>query len=582
MNYGTSFRDGLVIFNVSLGQRLLAERMSVAYIKLVTCSTGAFCVTGATTRPDIVLAPNLSEGSSNGGLFTQVVLTPKPIKPQTVGSSNTPNYHLSISSTYQVWLGPSGLATSSHLDVTQNYSFYQDIAEAKFPSATCEPTASIPDCARFKPEVSYQFHPGSGSTEHVQSIEVVERLHFTPDGLADRGTLLTQDCDAITVFTCVNSLGDATNCGPLAPIDSPICILPPTKPMQNPLVNEIAVGAAYPSEGIADNLHQTSDESVSVPLAKPSTPGCAGCVHIHWRWSSETCFPILGVSCANPAEWGDGAPLLCDTLGQPYPSPYTACNANHKLIVALATYHSEETNGVSNFMSLLQGTNSNDLAQDQSKQGGTKAPEWTQGYEALLQAPGACYDAAYLLSWGQCGAVTWLDETANSSTVPNADSGNLFAFGGWFCADPSCRSNSAQFIDPLSPTYSVGGGGLITSMHPGQQFSMQFARPASVGPVPGDVGFFADLLPAGSSNIHITDPYGLCGSPFVDGSGLSAVKCAMPTSVSCNTWCVTISANAPTTPGTYSNYTRAIWGSSTDPTAAIGGNYRKADTLVVK
>lgn len=585
VSYGTSVQDGLVVFNVSLGQRLLAERMSVAYINLVTCSGGGVCLTGASTRPDIVLAPNLIETGSNDGLFTQVIQTPAQIKVEKVIGSNTPNNHLSISATYRVWLGPPDAATSSHLDVTQNYIFYQDIAEASFKNDTCEPTASIPDCARFKPEVSYQFYPGSGTHEHVQSLEVVERLHFTPDGLADRGTAFTQDCDSLPAPPCSNQLGQINGCMgldlPQVYMAYPLCVFPASRP-EAPLLVEAAAVGSYPEPGVIDNIHQTPDEAVQLPEGTifSQSPGCYACVHLHWRWGKAVCSKFPNFPC------GNGTPLLCDTPGHPYPSAYTACNANQELIGALVTYHSEETTGVSNFMSTLQGANSSDLAAGPPCitippiSCTPTSPEGTQGSEALLQAPGACYDQSDLLSWGQCGAVTWLDDTAQRTAVSDADTGTLFAFGGWFCGDASCRSKSALFIDPLAPKYSVAGGGSITSLSPGQQFSVEFIPPP-VTTAGADVYFFADLLPPGTTNIQVDDPHGLCATPFTDGSSFTAVKCAMPTTFACLTVCVTITAKAPATPGAYTNYVRAVWGSSTDATVPDGGNFRKADTLRV-
>src|SRR6185437_5899088 len=108
------------------------------------------------------------------------------------------------------------------------------------------------------------------------------------------------------------------------------------------------------------------------------------------------------------------------------------------------------------------------------------------------------------------------------------------------------------------PTYSVNGGSTIGALNPGQQFSIRFDPP--VAPL-GDVHFFADLLPPGTTNVGVVDPNGLCGAPFTDGSGRTTVKCQMTTSVACIGPCVTVTADAPDTAGTYTNYTRAVWGS---------------------
>jgi hypothetical protein len=592
--YGVSPTEGLVVGDVALGQRLMAERMGVDYLNLTTCAGLPPCI-GFSVR-HIVLQPDADETSANGGLFTEVRLVSQP-PPSVITGGDKANHHTSISATYRVWLGPPASLSSDHLDITQTYSFYQDFTEAALGSAeSCEPTQKLGDCARFKAEVSYQFFPGAGSPNNVDSLEAAERLHFTPDGLALRAASLLQDCNVFPNPICSDSLGNTVACDPVISVNlphvvvSPVCVWPWIAPEKNvgdflaPIPLETAVAAAYTQAGrfddragIVDNIHETADEGVALPsdgsFVDP-TAGCDSCVHIHGRWGAAVCsrFPQF-----KPC--GAGKPLLCDTPGEPWPAPYSDCNATQNLDGALVPYHSEQVAGVDNFETLLPGADFTQLNQGTTLEG-------TQGNESLIVPPGACYDQSDLLSWGQCGVVTWLDDTAFS-----ANTGTLFTFGGFFCADPGCKSADAYLADKIDPTYLVAGQppvalspGQHLLLSPGQQYSIELTAPMAQG----ETHFFADLLPPGSTNVQVTDPYNLCGTPFTDGSGLTAVKCEMPAPAcfgpSCILPTVTITANAPMAAGRFTNYVRAVWGLSTttsDVIQPLGGNYRKADTICV-
>jgi hypothetical protein len=131
----------------------------------------------------------------------------------------------------------------------------------------------------------------------------------------------------------------------------------------NPLVTDV-IGVAIKNgqAGDWDNFHQTYNHTVSEPTLhilklfealkhgnpnKLIVPGCAECVHIHWRWSNLA----LG------AQWGNGLPLIPKADAQRPAS---------KQSVQIAAVQSGGSNDNANSLQLWVPTTSHQLASTHS------------------------------------------------------------------------------------------------------------------------------------------------------------------------------------------------------------------------
>ena len=514
LHYGISNCEGLVASDVSLGSRVMAERMSLPYLDLVTCrgKSGGRPVSiggcGTYSTRHIVLAQSGVEASSQSGStqYTQVSLLSPP-KVRSIGSDPSPPCngqppceHISIEATYRVYLTPpTHTAADQYLDVTQNYEFYKDFKERDFKDLACEPSQNatighlpigglltpLEDCGRWKPLVTYQYHAGN-SPDILVSLNAAERLHFTPDSLAVRASTLARDCDSDT---------PSTGCGFLGALNRGIELYPPTTSSGEHAIQKEAVIRAVQAAksgnignlaGRYDNLHLTPANEVSLPQPPP---GCAECVHIHWRW---------GANLDHPAAIAVGAPLL----GDGEPAAVDNATSHQQLDVALVAYHSEEL-VPHNFMDLIQGASSGAL--DMSRSSNTDfSGGYSQGDETLSYPSGSCYAADAPSSWGQCGEVVWLSATSYSTQVDPAGIGNedndtFFAFGGFFCQ--SCGNSDSDAINYsgaglLHPRYEPDVRKGVT-LGPGQPLRI------ILSPVPNLLGRVQiyDVLPEGMTNI---------------------------------------------------------------------------------
>ena len=613
VDYGISKCEGLVIDGATFGRRLMAERMSVPYLNVLTCNEQTVvCNTSDTTNYHVELKPSADESFNGAYLFVELLSGPST---RTVASPNSaPCYgsaaceHLSIAAVYRVWLTPPTLPDSqrTYLDVTQNYEFYHDFDESKDPTLSCEPAAvtqpisvgHLSSCGRWKPLVSYQFHPGNVTTLDILSFNAVQRLHFTPDAMATRAVAATRDCDSNYQTGCAFA---GNHIEAFAPGNQ-------TKAIGNDLVF-LAVNKGnviYPQDGLGnpdnlagryDNLHVTPAHEATIP--DPLPPGCFECVHMHWRWGKD--IPFLSTQYP---QFGGGAPLIGNC-----PAPMMVCGpgtanpgvesepaavanpySRQLMFVAVTPYHSEQL-APYNFMDAVKGATLADVGSSGTSKNpypgypgcaGSSNPScsgwpfegFSKGSETLSYEPQTCFSQTNLSSWGQCGQVVWLSAQTYGVIPHDEDADTLFAFGGFFCS--TCTHPDYQSYLGLAPKVSPG------TVNAGGPFSVGIdnLRQSSAFDI-------YDILPAGATNISVQFPQGtgMSCSTAANNSGGYTVHCAVPALFEfppcpgpnpanpnpCVT-SLTITANAPTAAGTYRNVTHVVW---------AGGNFRPVTPLVV-
>ena len=603
LHYGISKCEGLIISDVSLNSRLMAERMNLPYLDLQTCTGQSPGVPSSVSNcglnifRHIALQPGGAEPQADPSAFTDVQLVSPGGRPEVFYSDSPPSSpcngnslckHVNIQAKYRISLSPpTGTDSDQYLTVTERYEFYQDFKESHEPPAlACEPSQEkiagilgpLPDCGRWKPVVFYQYHMGA-SKQILVSLNAAERLHYTPDSLALRGSTFIRDCDGVAPQGGCHGNG--------TPIGAQFEVFhdPVSGSELNPLPHETVVRAVQATDsgtvgnqpGRYDNIHLTPKSEVGPPSPPP---GCPECAHMHWRW---------GADLTSRPEFGNGKPLLGD--GEPAAGP---TNARQQLDVAAVAYHSEELSP-RNFMDLVKGANSNQLDMHQSTStaftGGS-----TQGSETLNYPAAGCYAASALRSWGQCGQVVWLSATAiaqnvNAAGVGDEDNDTFFSFGGFFCG--TCSDGQYADFLGLKPKYSPNQNRL-TDMRQGKHLKIAFGNLS--GPLPSGVDTqLFDILPKGMTSITVKIDQ-VQSSQFshqlvsctnsVLGSGQTLVACDIKQPTSSNDLpppcvgiaCITVEGNLSTTAGNYENVVHAVW---TNPSGLIAGNLRQIDPIVV-
>ena len=595
--YGISTCEGLVMSNVSLGGRLMAERMSLPYLDLGTCNAGArlpASVSDCTAHSfrHIVLTPDETEAQSDPSLYTHVQLKTQSVMPQPVGPPRSgpcissayrsyPCNHDVIQATYRVDLAPptGNDTTDTYLLVTQKYEFYEDFGEHQVPQLACEPAAPIPpgllgleDCGRWKPMVQYQYHRGRNSPEVLERLNAAARLHFTPDAVAPRGEAFFRDCDPSF---------PTTNCGPPG---APEGLKFEKEELQNETVSRaFSVSDSPPFNTIPgryDNLHITASDNVGAP-APP--PGCAPCVHLHWRWGGVIGDLARHFGAADI--FGDGLPENAD--GEP--SGVYNPRAHQTLDVGVVTYHSDELSPF-NFITDLVKANPDDL--NMSIKNGQYKGGITTGPETLNLGPAGCYASNAIASWGQCGVVAWLSATAYGEDVDSfgdgdEDSDTFFAFSGFFCARCS-EPDYSDFLH-LKPTYAPPHLSALKAGHP---LTIKFGNLPSAhafgdSEIAGDLKIF-DLLPDGMTHPVVTTTENPADAPIncslTRQNGRTELACDINSDRSHNlpcvrTTCITVQGNMPTTPGPYDNTSHVVWQEAYGD--HIAGNLRQVDPITV-
>jgi hypothetical protein len=640
--WGISKCEGLVVSNVSLEARLMAERMSLPYLNIVTCTVVQLqvCPHGPTER-HVVLRTNADEAQSDPTAYTHVQLISQGVtgvQPTgghcTAAAKQQVCKHIAIHATYRVDLAPPG-SGGAYLLVTQRDEFYIPFSEKQFSKLACEPSQDaqligaiatpLPDCGRWKPIVTYSFHK-EHDTALLFSVNAAARLHFTPDGLAMRAGTFFRDCD--------KGYPEKQNCLPNIPPFN-VNLLETYKPGQpeQSATNE-AIVRAYQAQSSAtlnrlvtgcffiavepeciggryDNLHMTAASEVNPPGLQGA--GCPECgVHMHWRWGNDLfgLFPATGIR----DFFGDGQPLIAD--GEPAAQP--SLTAVQEMDVGIVAYHSEADQlAPYDFTELLQGAQLGFRSPCPSCLGGWSGLAvgrtgfghdsfeggFASGSEPLSYQPGSCYDANHLASWGQCGEVAWLSATSYPALETGDNgSGTFFAFGGFFCGQCGFGINQAIGLS-LHPTYRPDVSG--HTQRPGTPFSISFGSGLGIAPSPIQI---YDVLPVGTTNVGVSLKSGepevaiTCDPVSTDSSGAPVVHCTItlpssppprpgphpgpppvPSGPACpGPGCITIRGNLPTTPGAYRNIVHAVWGSSTTNSEEYGGNLRLIDPITVR
>lgn len=230
MDVNISDDDGMVLNNIRLEQRYMAEQVSIPYYLLQLSSIPG------------VQRGELKPSSGDPALTSRLVDF----------NNWSDDEKLVIEATYVISNIPSG--STNCLEIIQHYEFHK-----RKPGDACEPRAQVP-CARWKPFVTYTYR---GNQADFVKLEIPQRLHFRVNGNAGNSAGLFRDCDLPEGCLNLNLL-----------FDDKI----------NPLTLEHGANVITGGEQgkTWDNYHQTYNDSVDEPFINA---GCPECVHMHWRWA---------------------------------------------------------------------------------------------------------------------------------------------------------------------------------------------------------------------------------------------------------------------------------------------------------
>jgi uncharacterized repeat protein (TIGR01451 family) len=243
-----SAADGLVVNNVTLGPRYMANQISVPYFMIATSA----------------LSPTRGELKPAGD---------DPVaRSRLVGYRTAPGNPTFVEATYAIDRIPAG--STSCLVVTQRYELWDEQ-----PHGGCEPTAALAPfpphaaplpCSRWKPLITYEFTGANGET--LASFGAPQRLYLRDEDKHPNLAATFQDED-IPVPNFRGPHGVLELIAKRHDFD-----------VEQPPLTAIAGG----QKGDWDNYHQsfktiTGPQSIQFPFTF-GAPGCPECVHIHWRW----------------------------------------------------------------------------------------------------------------------------------------------------------------------------------------------------------------------------------------------------------------------------------------------------------
>jgi hypothetical protein len=302
--------DGLVLSNVQLGRRKMANEMSLPYFTLQRTDPA----TGATSsaRCELIAGqalPYVGDGTTPRNTPSACDALPQSrsmlVDFQDVQSDGN---KAALEATYLI----------DHLDgdpqktpevpdscvvVKQRYEFYK---EGLVPF---EPFGKFPS-AKFRPLVDYQYFTDSNGPT-LKALTAAQRLDFDARNAnapaskaAVNDTMLSCDVDSkfptlvgadlIITTDCLPSLGNLSLVG-MYRDENPLAVEQLLPVIAGGARNHIPnVGGILPGNTTIDNFHQNPtpagdpDHEIDEPSA--SQFGCPACVHIHWRWSN-TLFP---------------------------------------------------------------------------------------------------------------------------------------------------------------------------------------------------------------------------------------------------------------------------------------------------
>lgn len=262
MNYAFSEDDGLVVSNVRLNGKLMANSMSVPYFKVSISPSG------------VPLRGELTPSSTTS--FMRSRLTGFKIVP-------ADPHKVLIQADYAI--DKILNAPKACLNITQKYEFYREGASPADRAGPCEPSDTVSRCHKFRPLVEYTFHSQGGAI--LSSINIPIRLHLQNTVSNGNTVALTRDFD--------NPLDMQSFSRPFKTALNPV-----RNSWHSQVIVQRSVNATKDANTV-DNFHQTNDKVsvmlpglegfVLVPGDTIPTPivalaGCPECVHLHWRWST--------------------------------------------------------------------------------------------------------------------------------------------------------------------------------------------------------------------------------------------------------------------------------------------------------
>lgn len=243
--------DGLVLRNVALGPRYMANQISVPYFTLTTDSLSQARGELTPDSNDSALRSRLIDFQYTTAAFT------------------------TLQATYAIDQIPAG--SNNCLVIQQTFEFHAE-------ENGCEPTGQL-RCSRWFPKISYSY---SGS-DALQELTIPERLYLRDENTSNDQVKLFQDSDSAFDLSHFNS--------PIADR-----LLVDTEQTQQVILGG---GAQH-----WDNYHQ-SFKNITEPtgfgLIHGPQPGCPECVHIHWRWGKATDVFLFGDFFKNN---GSGNPII--------------------------------------------------------------------------------------------------------------------------------------------------------------------------------------------------------------------------------------------------------------------------------
>ncbi len=299
MSVQVSKGQGLVLRDVRLGMRYMAEDMGVAYVTVTTSRTGSGGYTAGLTPTD--------DGPGQSRLVNFRIVNPGNVGEGGAGGASA--NALNILATYEIDIPPTSPkrgASTDKLFITQRYEFLPTVKEKDNPDKACEASQDPPvgriffpglTCAIFRPTVHYVF-VGTGG-DKLTNVQTAQRLVFTPDQKPLRGFTVIHDCatnewgtptqpcrfPVVKRLPAPNCLTWEPKCLPIiTEADPPLSDRagpgvqlkenqdPLTKALVLPIIHDGAMIKDPTTHHPWDNLHLTSDASGMVSPPIPSPP----------------------------------------------------------------------------------------------------------------------------------------------------------------------------------------------------------------------------------------------------------------------------------------------------------------------
>ncbi|XVV15452.1 hypothetical protein ACQP2X_14245 [Actinoplanes sp. CA-131856] len=239
--------SGLVLTDIRLGPRLMANAAGVAYVRVRTADGvihNGFLTPTPVTQPDSAVTSRL-----------RGAVDCAPIEGDDA-----------VTATYAVTVG----------DVTvlfeQQYRFSNVLDDR------CEPTLKS-RCKRFWPTTRWAVSPAD--SKKIRSVSVVQRFAWNPDdgvgqGSAGGAELIKDELDVRSSLTNLKLKVTALSGG--------------SGHLRRAGTKKVIDRGQIQGEGW-ENYHQSSRHGVGLP--SPVSAGCSDCVHVHWSWFADPLSSVL-------------------------------------------------------------------------------------------------------------------------------------------------------------------------------------------------------------------------------------------------------------------------------------------------